>query len=250
MPKACDQELPVRHVERIEGEAEELALARVQLRIDHDPAPLLLIPVFGDPMVEELAGLEIGAKATTRAGRQALAAQHGNLQQGEMAADADLPLLGRAGRSQGLRIMRHNAFQHAGDRPNMGLGMLPLAERNAVGGGDMLVHEEPLHDLGGARGPRRQVREQVSEPVRIAEVDRLAIEIERHGNSLSRLSSAWIQPLRWSSRAASSANCSCVRVSMLPSLAGAMSMVTSDSRSGVLCHAQVNESFRFGTTSR
>ena len=58
------------------------------------------------------------------------------------------------------------------------------------------------------------------------------------------------QPRPWSSRAFSLKNCSWVRVSIVPSVTGLSSMVTSDSRSGVLCHAQEKESLRLGTTSR
>src|SRR5262249_30269422 len=69
-------------------------------------------------------------------------------------------------------------------------------------------------------------------------------------NSAASLSSPSVQPAWWRSRAGSSKNCSWVRVNSVPSPSGLSSTVTSDSRSGVLCHAQVNTSFSFGFTSR
>ena len=63
---ARHQELLARHVERIEGDGEQLALALIELGVDQHPALLALVPVFRDPVVDELALLEVGAEAAAR----------------------------------------------------------------------------------------------------------------------------------------------------------------------------------------
>ena len=66
---ARDQELIARHVERIEGDAKQLALALVELGVNQRPTLRALVPAFGDPMVDEPGLLEIGAEAAPRSGR-------------------------------------------------------------------------------------------------------------------------------------------------------------------------------------
>jgi hypothetical protein len=66
----------------------------------------------------------------------------------------------------------------------------------------------------------------------------------------SSRSSVSLHPRLWSSRASSSANCSCSRVRMVSAPSGFSVRVTSDWRSGVVFHAQVKTSFLFGSTSR
>src|SRR5262249_7919205 len=67
--------------------------------------------------------------------------------------------------------------------------------------------------------------------------------------NLASFSSVPVQPARWRSRAGSSKNCSWIKVSSAPSPSGLMKTFTSDWRSGMVRHIQVNTSFSFGTTS-
>ena len=60
----------------------------------------------------------------------------------------------------------------------MGLGMLLAAEREAVGGRDVLVHQQALDDLGQAADIVRQAVEQPRLAAGVAHGDRRAIEVE------------------------------------------------------------------------
>src|SRR6185436_16997557 len=117
----------------------------------------------------------------------------------------------------------------------MRLRVLGRAQGEAVGRRDVLVHHQALND------GRQRCRDAGKT---------LEGGVEGHARSVSSRSSAMFQPWPWSSSAFSLKNCSWVSVSMVPSLTGLRSMVTSHSRSGVLCHAHEKESFRLGTTSR
>ena len=50
---ARDQELVARHVDRIEGDLEELALTGIELGVDQHPGLAALVPVFGHPVVDD-----------------------------------------------------------------------------------------------------------------------------------------------------------------------------------------------------
>src|SRR5947209_5835659 len=130
---ARDQELVARYVERIEGNLEQLALAGIELGVDQQPRLAVLVPVFGDPMVEELARLEIAAEAAARAGPHTGATQHGDVEQGEVPAYPDLPPVGRARFGEGPRIARHDLAHDLLDRADMRLGVLAVAQAEAIG---------------------------------------------------------------------------------------------------------------------
>ena len=53
----------MRHIERIDGDMEDLALVNVHLRIDQRPALLGVVPIFRDPVVVVLARLKMSLEA-------------------------------------------------------------------------------------------------------------------------------------------------------------------------------------------
>ena len=121
-------------------------------------------------------------------------AQHRDMQQREMATDADLPLAGRPRLGKGAWIAGDDAVQHPVDGADMRLAMLFGRQREPVGRRDMLVHEQPLHHGRQCCGIARQAVEQARLLRRVGHVDRPAIELEAHGNRLSSVFSAWFQP--------------------------------------------------------
>src|SRR5262249_34435748 len=79
--------------------AEELAGSKVlricqdratqDLRVDAHPALVLVMPVFGDPVVKARTRLEVGSEATADPRGNAPVAQQGAAQHGEVATGAD-----------------------------------------------------------------------------------------------------------------------------------------------------------------
>ena len=129
-------------------------------------------------MVEEHALLEVGAEAAARPRRHALGAQHGDMQQGEMAADADDPLAGRPRDRQRPLVPCGDGLEDLLDGTEMRLGVLLRAEREPVGGRDVLVHQQALDDLGEAADVVRQAVEQPRLAAGVAHGDGRAIGVE------------------------------------------------------------------------
>ena len=130
---ARHQELVARHVERIEGILNSSRWRASSWASTSTQALRSSFQYSRHPVVEELARLEIGAEAAAGAGAHAGAAQHGDMQQREVAADADLPLIRWAGGGQRARVVRHDLAHDLLDRADMRLGMLGLAQVQAVG---------------------------------------------------------------------------------------------------------------------
>ena len=131
-------------------------------------------------MVDEHALLEVGAEAAARPRRHALGAQHGDMQQREVAADADDALAGRPGDRQRSPVLRGDGLEDLLDRPEMRLGVLLGAEREPVGGRDVLVHQQALDDLGEPADIVRQAVEQPRLAAGVAHGDGRAIDVEVH----------------------------------------------------------------------
>ena len=129
-------------------------------------------------MVDEFAFLEIGAEAAAGPRRYALRAQHGDMQQGEMAADADDPLAGRPCDRQRLLVLRRDGLEDLFDRTEVRLGMLLGAEREPIGGCDVFVHHQALNDRGEPADVMRQAVEQPRLAAGVAHGDRRAIGVE------------------------------------------------------------------------
>ena len=117
---AGDQELVARHVERIEGDPEQLALAGVELGVDQHPALRALVPVFGHPMVDELALLEVGAEAAAGP-RRARPARRSMATCSRVKCRQTPTSRSPAGRAcrQRPRVVRHDAVEHLLDRADM-----------------------------------------------------------------------------------------------------------------------------------
>ena len=129
-------------------------------------------------MVDELALLEIGAEAAAGPRRHALGTQHGDMQQSEMATDADDPLAGRPRGRQRPLVPCGDGLEDLFDGPEMRLGVLLRAEREPVGGRDVLVHQQPLDDLGEPADVVRQAVEQPRLAAGVAHGDGAAIGVE------------------------------------------------------------------------
>jgi hypothetical protein len=112
----------------------------IDLRVEQHPRAALLVPVFGDPMVDVFLRAEVRGKAAAGARRDALPAQHGDMHQREVAADADLALACGPRRMQRSRIVRDDLRQHLLDRTDMRLLDLGTAQGHRIGRGDVLVH--------------------------------------------------------------------------------------------------------------
>ena len=91
----------------------------VELRIGEGSAGLRSIPILTDPVVVDIAGIEIGAEATTCSSGKTLGAQHGPQQRGEVTADADQALLGRSRGGQRSRVHGEDVINHPFHRANM-----------------------------------------------------------------------------------------------------------------------------------
>src|SRR4029450_12728890 len=100
-----------------------------------DPALLAVVPVFRDPVVDELALLEVGAEAATRPRRDSLPAQHSDVEQRDMPADADHALAGWACLRQRPAVLAGDAVEHLLDAAHVGLGMLLGRKGDARGRG-------------------------------------------------------------------------------------------------------------------
>ena len=124
------------------------------------------------------------------------AAQHGDMQQREVPADADDALAGRARLRQRPAVLADDAVEHLLDAAHVRLGVLLGRQGDAVGRGDVLVDQQALHDLGEAADVPRQAVEQRGLGAGVAHVDRGAEAVSVHGNTFSRLSSASVQPRR------------------------------------------------------
>ena len=118
------------------------------------------------------------------------------MQQREVPADADHALAGRTRLSQRPVILVGDAVEHLLDAAHVRLRMLLGRQGDAVGGGDMLVDQHALHDLGQPADVARQAIEQCGPGAGVAHVDRGAEAVSIHGNTFSRLSSASVQPRR------------------------------------------------------
>src|SRR4029077_20270798 len=86
---ARDHELGTGDIERIERDAEGLALDGGELRIDQVPGAARFVPDFADPMVHERRRIEVRREAAAGARRHAASAQERAQQDREMAAVAD-----------------------------------------------------------------------------------------------------------------------------------------------------------------
>jgi len=93
-------------------------------------------------------------------------------------------------------VRARDAVQHLLDAAHVGLRMLLGRQGDTVGGGDMLMDQKALDDLGEAADILRQAVEQHGLDAGVAHVDRRAEAVGVHGNTFSRLSRASVQPRR------------------------------------------------------
>ena len=113
-----------------------------------------------------------------------------------MAADADDALALRPGGGERSLVLRRDGLEHLLDGAQMRLGVLLAAQRDPVGGGDVLVDQQALDDRGEPADVVRQAVEQPRLAAGVAQGDGGAVEVGCHGKRLSRLSRAIIQPRR------------------------------------------------------
>src|SRR5882672_6016781 len=73
-----------------------LAPHGVELRVHEDPALLLAVPVFDNPMVLQKTGIEVGSEAAAGPGGDALVAEHRQQQHDELAAPTQRSVTHRA----------------------------------------------------------------------------------------------------------------------------------------------------------
>jgi hypothetical protein len=90
---ASNDEAVAWNVERVKTRLEGLALNGVKLRVNQNPTILCRVPVLGNPMIFESAGLEVSAEPTSGPRRHALLAQDGAEHRGKMPTDGWHPLL-------------------------------------------------------------------------------------------------------------------------------------------------------------
>lgn len=98
------QEAVTRDVERVKVDLQRLHLHGIKLGVDEHPAPLVLTPDFRHPVILALARREVRAEAAARASRDALVAQQGDEQYGEVAAVAEDLLAEWPGEGERARV--------------------------------------------------------------------------------------------------------------------------------------------------
>jgi len=110
---ACGEELVARHIEHVMPDLKVPFPNVIKLCIEQYPAFLNCVPVFADPMVLEISGIEISAKSAARAGGDALVAQQRDRHQHEMVTDADNALGWRPQNRQWRFVHREQGIEHS-----------------------------------------------------------------------------------------------------------------------------------------
>jgi hypothetical protein len=151
-----------RHVEHIEIGLQRRPLNVVDLRVDEDPALLGGVPVLADPVVHEVAGVEVAAEAAAGAGRDPLGAQKGDQEHREVTAGADEARVERPGGGERPIVVGKEAIQPPVRRAEVGLGAALVRELHAIGLRPVHVQQEALHDAHERGHVARQLVERAA----------------------------------------------------------------------------------------